>query len=92
MSLPKTVHEVVERWHAQAAEQIADLQRTCPDVMIPTTVEDINFDAIVRSVLVLVCIKVDDDGQTLIYPSTVGTNTPRYQVEESRHARWKGRR
>lgn len=46
----------------------------------------------VHVVLELAGIKIDDDGQTLIYPSTVGTNTPRYQVEESRHARWKGRK
>ncbi len=46
----------------------------------------------VQVVLELAGIKIDIDGQTLIYPSTVGTNTPRYQVEGQRNVRWKGRR
>lgn len=73
--------------------------------MLPKTVQDIvgrselsayawwpDRDRFVVSVLEAAGIKIADDGQTLIYPSTQGTNTPRYQVAEQRNVRFRGRR
>ena len=76
MSLPKTVEEVIVKSRVQTL--VCD---TAPCI-----------DGIVGAVLLAAGIKIDDDGKTLIYPSTTGTDTPRYQVAEQRNVRFRGKR
>ncbi|HEY6827360.1 MAG TPA: hypothetical protein VI259_10895 [Gemmatimonadaceae bacterium] len=70
--------------------------------MLPKTIHDVwtaiperlrpDDSGYVRDVLLAAGIKIDDDGKTLIYPSTQGTDTPRYQIQEQRNIRSRGAR
>jgi len=86
VSLPKTLKEVV------VASRITT-QLEAAGFVVRTELDTAPLvDLLVMNVLEAAGVKVDHDGKTLIYPSTQGTNTPRYQVPEQRNARFRGRR
>lgn len=86
MSLPKTLEEVIVLSHAQTRT----LFECAAGAGVHVSAQLVT--GAVRAIVEAAGIKVDHDGQTLIYPSTTGTNTPRYQVPEQRNVRFRGRR
>jgi hypothetical protein len=88
VSLPKTFAEVSTAVFAGAIRMKTHELLGINEKQMQDIVHEL-----VMSTLMSAGIKIDEaDDKTLIYPSTVGTNTPRYQVEEQRNPRWKGRR
>jgi hypothetical protein len=92
MSLPKTIKDVVDATYDHMPLKLANGTFGNGVADGGDYVAAWMVEKIVRSILDIAGIRIDTDGQTLIYPSTVGTKTPRYQVEEQRNPRWKGRR
>lgn len=76
--LPKTVNDIVNQVDLHP---YADALR-----------DGVDYIRIVTTVLEAAGIKIADDGKTLIYPSTQGTDTPRYQIQEQRNIRSRGAR
>jgi hypothetical protein len=83
VSLPQTIEDVVNACTGEVERRV---------VQVGYIRERSRTRDIAQAVLEAAGIRIDDDGKTLIYPSTVGTSTPRYQVARQRNARWKGQR
>ena len=80
MSLPKTIDEVVNTCGIEVARRV---------LQTGYIHESSRTRDIAQAVLEAAGIKIDDDGTTLIYPSTVGTAVPRYQIPDQRNGRWR---
>ena len=82
-SLPNTIDDIVSICEAEVSKRVTQggyLHER-------SRVHDIT-----HAVLEAAGIKIADDGKTLIYPSTSGTNAHRYQPPVQRNVRSYGRR
>lgn len=82
MSLPKTIEDVVNACGDEVTHRVGQ---------VGYLHERSRTRDIAEAVLEAAGIKVEPGGG-LIYPSTTGTNTPRYQVPEQRNVRIRGGR